>query len=455
MSTEVPKLEHSLGISVYASKAEGIGGRIRASPDDFAVEEILVDGSKASVRPEHARALASGHGRYLVCVLIKKGWDTFAAVRAIARQVGVSNSRISIAGIKDARALTAQHISIGGVPPQKALAVNLKSMTLIPVWFSSEKVSVRVLFGNQFDITVRSISCGSSKAHERIGKVKEEVEELGGFPNFFGHQRFGTVRPITHTVGRFLIQGNFEDAAHVFLAEPSAFEHRKARNAREKLRETQNYKDCLKLFPRRLVYERLILRHLGNYPNDFLGAFRRLSRSIRVLFVQAYQSYLFNRFLSERMNQGLPINKACAGDYVMALNEKGLPVSGAKKAELGEIAQINKAIRLRQMTIAIPLVGYDQLTSDGSQGQIEADVLEQEKVSSEDFRCEGMPEVAVAGGLRPVITPLFDLDIHDMNEGNEGNSLSVRFGFTLRKGSYATVVLREFMKPKDLIKAGF
>jgi tRNA pseudouridine13 synthase len=455
MSAEVPELEHNLGIGVYASKTEGIGGRIRASPDDFVVEEVLIDGSKASVHPEGVQILTSGHGRYLVCVLIKKGWDTFAAVRAIAHQVGVRHGRINIAGIKDARALTAQHISIGGVPPQKALAVNLNSLTLTPVRFSSEKISAKVLFGNQFSIVVRSISCSSSEAQERTEKIKTELAELGGVPNFFGHQRFGTIRPVTHVVGRYLIQGKFEDAARVFLTEPSAFEHRKARNAREKLRETQNYKDCLKLFPRRLVYERLMLRYLANYPNDFLGAFRRLSRSIRLLFVQAYQSYLFNMFLSERMKQGLPVNKACVGDYVTALNEKGLPVGSARKAEPSELSEINRAICMGQMTIAIPMVGYDQPVSDGSQGQIEANILEQENITPEDFRCDNMPEVGAPGGVRATLTPLLDLNTEEMNESSDGDDFSMRFSFMLRKGSYATVALREFLKPKDLIKAGF
>ena len=36
-------------MDVYATKTEGIGGRIKESVDDFIVEEVLVDGTKASV----------------------------------------------------------------------------------------------------------------------------------------------------------------------------------------------------------------------------------------------------------------------------------------------------------------------------------------------------------------------------------------------------------------------
>jgi tRNA pseudouridine13 synthase len=107
----VPKLEKELGIEVYATKASGIGGRIRWFPEDFIVEEVLLDGSKATVRePKNVPSL-NGRGRYLVCILVKRNWDTILATREIAKQLDMSQERIQIAGIKDANALTAQHIS--------------------------------------------------------------------------------------------------------------------------------------------------------------------------------------------------------------------------------------------------------------------------------------------------------------------------------------------------------
>ena len=36
-------------MDAYATKTEGVGGRIKESVDDFVVEEVLVDGTKASV----------------------------------------------------------------------------------------------------------------------------------------------------------------------------------------------------------------------------------------------------------------------------------------------------------------------------------------------------------------------------------------------------------------------
>jgi tRNA pseudouridine13 synthase len=455
MVLRVPKLETYLGIEVYASRARGIDGRIRSFPEDFVVEEILADGSKASIYPKEKTVLPSGHGRYFVCLLTKKGWDTLVAVRKVANQIGVSPERINIAGLKDARALTAQHISIGAVPPKRVLKVNLKDVTIDPIRFSSDKISSKLLFGNQFNITVRSIKYCSATIHRRIRQTRDELTDLGGVPNFFGHQRFGTVRPVTHRVGRCLVKEDLKGAISIFLSEPSRHEHPEARKARELLQETQDFKLALKVFPRKLLYERLMLRHLSKFPNDYLGAFRRLPLKIRVFFVQAYQSYIFNRFLSERMRRGIPVGKAEIGDYVIMLNEKGLPTKSFKKADTGDILRINAEIRGAKMAVAIPLIGFNQSTSDGLQGEIEEEILEKEGIDPNDFRIQKIPEASARGVLRTALSPVLSLKIEEKREPTGHDGSIVKFSFTLHKGSYATILLREFMKPRNLTKAGF
>ena len=455
MTLRVPSLEADLGIEIYASSARGIGGRIRGRPEDFVVEEVLTDGSRASVRPSGQEPPPNGHGRYLVCVLIKKGWDTLVVVGKIANQIGVSPERISIGGMKDTRALTAQHISIGGIPPDKVLKVDLEDVTVDPIRFSSEKISPKLLFGNQFNITVESIKLSSRTVQKRIEKTREELTDLGGIPNFFGHQRFGTVRPITHQVGRCLVKEDFEEAALTFLSEPSPYEYPRARRARKRLQETQDYKSVLRIFPRRFTYERLMLRHLSKNPKDFLGAFRRLPTKLRRLFVQAYQSYLFNRFLSERMKRRIPIGKPQIGDYVVNLDEKGLPTFDSKRADGSNILEISREIGEGKMAVALPLIGFRQPPSDGVQGAIEKEILEEERTEPTDFRLQKMPEASASGVLRRSLASILDLNIKDKEYSTHQNELSVEFSFGLHKGSYATVVLREFMKPEDLVRAGF
>ena len=451
----VPRLEKQLGIEVYASSSLGIGGKIRQSSEDFIVEEALVDGSKAEVSPIETRQLA-GKGRYLICVLVKRDWDTFLAVRKVAKRLGISPKRIQIAGIKDAHALTAQHISIRRITPEQVSRVKIKDITLRPLRFSEEIVFSQLLLGNQFRVLIRAISHTSSVTERRVKKVQSELSSLGGVPNFFGHQRFGTIRPITHLVGRSITQGDWKNAALIFLAQPSPHEHPAAREARQQLRDTRDFREALRRFPRYLRYEQMMLTHLTKQPEDFVGAFRKLPLKLRRIFVQAYQSFLFNRFLSQRIRQGTSINEAQVGDYVISLDSHGLPTDEFTLVTSQSFSCVKKALNEGKMRVAIPLLGFKQNPSEGMQGEIEQAIVETENVVPRNFYVPHMPEISAPGRLRAILAPMIDLSIEQPTKDSVNSSKQeMKLNFTLRRGSYATVLLREFMKPRNLIKAGF
>jgi tRNA pseudouridine13 synthase len=451
---QVPQLEQELGMEVYATKPEGIGGKIRQLLDDFVVEELLLDGSLAEVTPSSAVLVGEGH--YLICVLVKRKWDTFLAVRQVAERLHISQKRVRFAGIKDTKALTAQHISLQNVSPRKILDLQIKDITVYPKRFSIERMYSQLIKGNRFHITVRGIDHSPSVIKERTRNVKEEIERAGGVPNFFGHQRFGTIRPNTHLVGKHLTKGDPEKSALVFLGEPSIHEHPEARAARQQLQDTMNFEQALECFPRFLRYERFMLRHLANCQTDFVGAFRTLPRRLRKLFVQAYQSYLFNRFLSERIRRGIPLNEPQPGDCMIKLDEHGIPTKEYDQVTDQNIQAMVNAVKEQKMCIAAPLVGPDQPPSKGIQGEIEQTILEAENVSPDAFKIPFMPEATAEGRLRVVLNPVWNLVQEEISEDteNEGKQM-MTLGFTLNRGSYATVVLREFMKPKELIQAGY
>jgi len=451
----VPRLEKQLGIEVYASPSRGIGGKIRQFSEDFVVEEVLVDGSKAEISPVETQQLV-GKGRYLICVLVKRDWDTFLAARKVARRLGISPKRIQIAGIKDAHALTAQHISIRHITPEQVSRVKIKDITLRPLRFSEEMVFSQLLLGNQFRVLIRAISHTSSVTERRVKKVQSELLSLGGVPNFFGHQRFGTVRPITHLVGRSITQGDWKNAALIFLAQPSLHEHPAAREARQQLRDTRDFREALRLFPRYLRYEQMMLTHLTKQPKDFVGAFRKLPLKLRRIFVQAYQSFLFNRFLSQRILRGFPLNEAEVGDYVVNLDNQGIPTDEFTLVTAQSLSHVEKALNEGKMRVAIPLLGFKQNPSEGIQGEIEQKIVETENVVSRNFYVPLMPEISAPGRLRAILAPMIDLSIEGPTK-DSANPPKQEMGlnFTLHRGSYATVLLREFMKPRDLIKAGF
>lgn len=451
----VPRLEKQLGIEVYASSSLGIGGKIRQFSEDFVVEEALLDGSKAEISPVETQQLV-GKGHYLICVLVKRDWDTFLAVRKVAKRLGISPKRIQIAGIKDAHALTAQHISIRRITPEQVSRVKIKDITLRPLRFSEEMVFSQLLLGNQFRVLIRAISHTSSVAERRVKKVHGELLSLGGVPNFFGHQRFGTVRPITHLVGRSITKGDWKNAALIFLAQPSPHEHPAAREARQQLQDTRNFREALRLFPRYLRYEQMMLTHLTKQPKDFVGAFRKLPLKLRRIFVQAYQSFLFNRFLSQRIRRGIPLNETQVGDYVVNLDNQGILTDEFTLVTAQSLSHVKKALNEGKMRVAIPLLGFKQNPSEGIQGEIEQEIIETENVVPRNFYVPLMPEISAPGRLRATLTPMIKLSVEQPTKDSANPpKQEIKLSFTLHRGSYATVLLREFMKPRNLIKAGF
>ena len=459
----VPRIEKSMGIEVYATRSPGIGGVIRQNVEDFVVEELLVDRSKAEIRSGRTRASLNVLGsspvknRYLLCVLVKRNWDTFIALRNIAAQLGINTNRIQIAGIKDAKAITAQHVTVENVSTEDLKKVAVKDMDIRPIGYMRNKLSSYYLMGNSFKITITGIKHSKPTVQERVAKVMQELDAVGGVPNFFGHQRFGTTRTITHLVGEALVEGKLERAATLFLAKPSQCEHPASREARRELQKTRNFKLALKNFPKQLRYERSMLTHLAERPNDFSGAFRRLPFKLRELFIQAFQSFLFNRFLSERIERGLPLNVASVGDYVVNVDRSGLPMAIMHRTvETATLEEINDLITAGKMRLAIPLIGFKQHPSDGVQGEIEKRILKQENVSMEDFRITVMPEMATRGQLRTATTPLNDFSLDEVSQDTARPPRhTAKVSFTLQHGSYATILLRELMKPRNVIEEGF
>ncbi|MEM3700501.1 MAG: tRNA pseudouridine(13) synthase TruD [Candidatus Bathyarchaeia archaeon] len=456
----VPKLEKIMGMEVYATTSLGVGGVIRQFVEDFVVEEILVDGSRAEIKcSDKPKVLGSSaeKKRYLLCVLVKRNWDTFLAINAIAKQLGINADTIHFAGIKDAKAVTAQFITVDGVSADEVQKANVKDIKIHPVGYLRHKLSTYYLLGNNFNITIRNISHPKSSTKKRIEKTIKELEAVGGVPNFFGHQRFGTVRPITHSIGKALVKGNFKKAVMLFLAKPSPYEHPESRKAREQLQKTQDFRQALKDFPKQLHYERLMLKHLAQKPKDFLGALRRLPIKLRELFPQAYQAYLFNKFLSKRIAEGLSLNKAEVGDYVVSVQRSGLPLLTMYKIVKTEtLAEINEAIKAGRMQLALPLIGFKQKPSRGVQGEIEKQILDEEGITFENFKINLMPEISSKGELRTALTPLNNFQLKEVCA--DATSLSknmAKISFTLHRGAYATVLLREIMKPRNLLKAGF
>ena len=408
---------------------------IRQLVDDFAVEEIT-------------NRVETTNGKYLIAELTKRNWDTHRLIRELSRILRVSQDRFGWAGTKDKRALTKQRISIWDMSEEELSRVRLKDVELTPVGRSNKKISLGDLWGNRFKITIRDIALSVDETLDRVKNITRELEK--GAPDFFGVQRFGENRPVTHVVGEAMAKGNFKDAALTYIARPFPDETEDIRHARKYVQDTGDFKGGLKIYPLRLQFERAMMNYLIAHPDDHVGAFRVLSPNLQKMFLHAYQSYIFNIILSRRIEAGLSINEAYDGDVVCFKNEVGMPdTSRLQKVTLDNLEGINNLIGRGRAFVTAPLVGYDTRFSEGRQGEIERDIIRELNIDTEGFKVSGMPEIASKGLRREIVMHVKPEFLVMEDEVNEGKT-KVVLEFTLPKGSYATVVLREYMKAAPL-----
>ena len=396
----------------YLSKARGMGGTLKEQPEDFIVEEIMKDGTVLEIGKTISHP--SKKGDFTHFVMQKTNWNTIQAIHEVGRLLGTGPRRFGYAGTKDRIAVTVQLCSAWQVEPARLLSIRPKDISINGAWLAKDAVELGDLAGNQFCITVRGVKKSAAK------QVKEISEELGGvFPNYFGEQRFGSVRSNTHLVGKAMVKGDFKSAVMCYLCLVGDEELPEAKEARQRLPNELDFAAALKYFPRYLKYERSMIAYLAERKNDYAGAIRNLPRSLSLMFVHAYQSHLFNTLLSRRVEKHG--SKKLKGDTFCGKNAYGFPDVEAKGKSF----------------ITGRVIGYE--TRKLTEG--EKRLLKEEGVAQGDFRVKSLPELGSKGTERALFAPVKDFWF----EARDENGI---FTFSLPPGSYATVLLREFIDVK-------
>ena len=420
-------MEKDVGIETYLTATEGFGGSMKCDPEDFIVEEI-------PILPPRENG-----GRFTAALVRTRNWETNRLVRAMSRELMMSRKRISFAGTKDKRALTTQVFQFDA-PLEAVKTLRIKDVEILDAYETSRKVEIGDLKGNRFDIVIRRIEMPRERIRESATATASELAKSGGYPNFFGMQRFGSIRPITHVVGRHMVKGEFRAAVDAYVANPMEGEGEEAFEARTGLEQSGDYAEALKRYPDVMSFEKAMLNHLVARPDDHIGALNQLPFNLLMMFVHGYQSLMFNRILSERIRRGLPLSRPVEGDVLMAVDKRGLPDDGRFiPVTSGNIEKAARQVAGGMAFVTGVLFGSESGYAGGEMGEIERRVVESEGLSPEDFTIPAMPRLSSRGTRRPLSLPLPGMDITPM----EG---AVRMKFELLKGSYATMLLREFMK---------
>ncbi len=430
--------EQAVGIGAYLIEFKGIGGLIKVHPEDFEVWEVLNGGLDAREAFEDWRPPAIPPLKHALVVVRKRDRETLRVAADLAELLGVGLRAVKTYGLKDRRAVAWQFMA---VPARSVLERTEGPMALrraeALVVGEAHSVEPRELLFNRFRILVREAEADQ----EALDRFVSEVVSRG-VPNFYGLQRFGVSRPVTHVIGYHLVRGDLEAAARAFVGLSTPYEPQRHLEFRLSFTESGDWEWAARNVPKALVYERALISHVARNPGDFVGAFRRLPLRIRRLFVESYASYVFNRALTENMRDGLPLDEPLEGDLVSRLDRFGRPERRVYSVNRWNLSEAARRVREGAMAVLMPHPGYSVKLPQNERGEAVLRVLEEDGLGPSSFRLKHLDEAGSRGGYRPVL--LRPLHISARVEGER----EVLVETALPRGSFATVVLRELMRQR-------
>jgi tRNA pseudouridine13 synthase len=441
---EARDFEKNMGIHYYITDTQPLFGIIKYKPEDFIVEEILRDGTILNI-DGNFKLNFPDKGNFLYIVTLKRNLNIYELINSLVNNLRISHSYLGVSGVKDKRAVTTQLVSIKGYKKELIEQVKFKKIKILASAYSYGPLRLGTHLGNRFTVTIRKINLDKDTIYNISSEVTNTLNNIM-IPNYFGYQRFGIPRPFTHEIGKALVLNDYEKAVRFLIGNPDPLEPEENKIARKIYDETNDPAETLKYLPSNLYYERIVLEYLLHHPNEYANALAKLPSSILRLFLESYSSYLFNKFLSERINSiGFNLNE---GDLVSPLDNLS-PINYV--FEIGRNISKERALWLLEkskVAIVLPVIGHRVKLNGGYMRDIENKILIEEGVRIYDFKVKLTDEktVALKGAYRRIDLKLIHPIEFQIISDEIFNAHSLLLRFSLPRGCYATIILREFMK---------
>jgi tRNA pseudouridine13 synthase len=318
----------------------------------------------------------SGTGDHVMIWIEKRDLTTGSVVQALARELRVSPKDIGVAGLKDKRALARQMLSLPPpTSPKAALQLQIEGVRILSAERHGNKLKTGHLRGNTFHLVVRNLQVPHLEALERARAILEELSRPPGAPNWFGMQRFGRDGDNAE-VGRALVK-------------------------KEKL-------------------SRPAPKH-----------------KMRRLYVSAYQSELFNRYLALRLNSAR-YDQILSGDVLQKRDSGGIFCSD-------EVSVDQKRLEAGEVCITGPMFGHRMRTPtpQSPAAELEEELLRGEGIEAKSFAHLGK----IALGTRRALAVIPEnVGALPWQSAENPDANAIRVSFSLPAGSYATAIMRELIK---------
>lgn len=344
---------------------------IKYKPDDFKVFELGSEEIEQGKRKER--------GQYGLFLLEKKNVDMMKAIKWIASELRIPQKFVSFSGTKDKKALTKQYISIKS-KYNKEFEIQKKDGAYVRierVGFTDKPISLGTHDINRFRITVRNLD-DSFCINERFS--------WNNIPNYFHNQRFG-IQGNNHIIGEYIIRGEYKKAWMLAKEQKSG---KKKGKIDEESKENS------------------------------INSLRRMNRKLAGLYVSAFQSYIFNKAVSNwirgRFNHfWVEYN---AGELAFIKEESG---------------------RINNQKVMLPGFGFEL---NGEIGRYIQEEMEKLKIEPRDFIIRQLPRLSAEAVERDLFIEVNQAKnpILEKDECFKGKKKLI-LDFGLGKGSYATIVI--------------
>ncbi|PPQ77416.1 hypothetical protein CVT25_010998 [Psilocybe cyanescens] len=445
---------------------------------------------------------------YIHFTLQKTNRDTQDALGHLSRNLHVNVKDLAVAGTKDKRGVTVQRVSLSrgnrtvediwrlanGLGPRRTVEDVMtqrgeRGIRVSDFNYRKAGLELGMLKGNAFVITLRNVKVESMEIlDEAMNTIKHK-----GFINYYGMQRFGTASVPTHSIGLALLRSEWQKAADMILRKRFG-EHPDVEAARDAWLVEHDLDKALSLFPRRVVAERCILESFKKQKGDtrnVMGALSTIPRNLRLMYIHAYQSYVWNAIVSERIRT-YGSDRPIVGDLVfdtpkdketMDVDVEDASSVANETEEPAESPQRNRrpyeAPRIKTLTeedldkytifdVVMPLPGTDVAYPGGKLGERYREFLRMDGLDPDDFSRK-QKDYTLNGSYRKMLhlpkelswsvlrytDP--DVSLAQSDEDKllgfdppaiveDGKFMALQINLTLGTAAYATMALREITK---------
>jgi tRNA pseudouridine13 synthase len=407
-------------------------------------------------------------GEYLHFNLYKENKDTMEVVGFLGSKLNSGAKAFGFAGTKDRRACTVQRVCVKRQTAERMYNFNkVLYNSVMGDWeYSPNNLTLGDLKGNEFTITLRNCHFQGEEgmnfmqrrmlADTVISKAISDFSEKG-FINYYGLQRFGSFAASTDAIGCKMLQDDLAGAVADILAYSDVAlaaandtlpadstilvsqDDRNRAKALHSFHTAGKNSIALDILPRKFTAERNIIQHLtsrnsrnGSHDRtqDWQGALMTIPRTLRLMYVHAYQSLVWNVVAGRRWARHA--DKVIAGDLVLVsehrdkeaaakpvqkpqdIDDSGEVVinpTGSENANAGAL-EFERARALTQeevdsgkysiLDVVLPQPGYDVEYPANEIGEFYKEFMASEKGGKLDplNMRRGWREVSLSGGYR-------------------------------------------------------